>query len=326
MEVMMKRGDAQRGGLSVWLVIMVLCLMWGQAFAGQTPAATGQKQSELGFCKAAVESLTGDVYADPSRWQSLSIYTLFTEGWNEPWVSPPTGEGYAPRQGWINAYDGVFYRLGIGTFGYANGAERLGDTYTGGATFYTPLSRRLEVQYDIPVAVSNNSHTDFGDLQITPRIILSETKAVTESFNLTIRTPTGDSDNGNSAGVITPNYQFWANWWKGLVLRGGLGMAIPYHNADESGSRTSFVGNFAAGYYFTQHDRAPFGDLVGYLSTNLSQAVDDRGDSKTTYLSLTPGFRTHLGNNWYLLGGVEIPATKPKSFDYQALSGLMFVF
>jgi hypothetical protein len=276
--------------------------------------------------KAAIESLTGDVYAEPSKWEQLTIGSLFSEGWNEPWVSPPTGEGYAPRQGWINASDGVFYRLGIGTFGYANGAERLGDRYTGGATFYAPLSRRLEVQFDIPFVDSYQSHTDFGDLQITPRIILSETKAVTESFNLAIRMPTGDSDNGNSSGIITPNYQFWANWWKGLVLRGGLGMAIPYHHQRDSGARTSFLGNFAVGYYFTQHDRAPFGDLVGYLATNLSQAVDDRESSKTASVTLTPGFRTHLGNNWYLLGGVEIPATKPKTFDYQVLSGLMLVF
>jgi len=188
------------------------------------------------------------------------------------------------------------------------------------------LSRRLEVQFDIPFADSFDSHTDFGDLQITPRVILSETKAVTESFNLSIRIPTGDKDNGNRSGVITPNYQFWGNWWKGLVLRGGLGMAIPYRNERDSGSRTSFVGNVAAGYYFTEHDRAPFGDLVGYLAANISQAVDDRGPNKTTSLTLTPGFRTHLGNNWYLLGGVEIPTTKPKAYDYQILSGLMLVF
>jgi len=281
---------------------------------------------EVGFCQAAAESLTGDVYANPERWKSLSIYTLFTEGWNEPWVSPPTGEGYAPRQGWINASDGVFYRLGIGTFGYANGSERLGDRYTGGATLYAPLSRRLEVQFDVPFADSYDGHTDFGDLQITPRIILSETKAVTESFNLSIRIPTGDKDQGNRSGVITPNYQFWANWWKGLVLRGGLGMAIPFHNQSDTGARTSITGNFAAGYYFTEHDAAPFGDFVTYLAANVSQAVDDRDDSKTTSLSLTPGFRTHLGKNWYLLGGVEIPTTKPKAYDYQILSGLMLVF
>jgi hypothetical protein len=35
---------------------------------------------------------------------------------------------------------------------------------------------------------------------------------------------------------------------------------------------------------------------------------------------------THLGHDWYLLGGIEVPATHPKSFDYSLLSGLMYVF
>jgi hypothetical protein len=46
----------------------------------------------------------------------------------------------------------------------------------------------------------------------------------------------------------------------------------------------------------------------------------------TTTLTFTPGFRTHLGCNWYLLGGVEVPATNPKTFDYSILSGLMYVY
>jgi len=41
---------------------------------------------------------------------------------------------------------------------------------------------------------------------------------------------------------------------------------------------------------------------------------------------LTPGFRTHLGANWCLLGGVEVPVTNPKAFDFQVLRGLMKVF
>ena len=43
----------------------------------------------------------------------------------------------------------------------------------------------------------------------------------------------------------------------------------------------------------------------------------------TTTPTFTPGFRTHMGRNWYLLGGVEVPATDPEPFDYQVLAGLM---
>jgi hypothetical protein len=34
-----------------------------------------------------------------------------------------------------------------------------------------------------------------------------------------------------------------------------------------------------------------------------------------------PGVRTHLGANWYLLGGVEVPVTSPKALDFQVLGG-----
>jgi hypothetical protein len=43
-------------------------------------------------------------------------------------------------------------------------------------------------------------------------------------------------------------------------------------------------------------------------------------------VTLSPGFRTHMGMNWYLLGAVEVPVTRPEPFDYQVLGGLMKVF
>jgi len=320
---------------AMWAVLVGLGLIGTIAVVApagaQQPRAASAEPEEVGFLRAAGESLTGDVYAEPSRWRPLSLGTFFSEGWNQPWASPSAGGGGAPRQGWINAADGVFYRLAIGTFGYKHGTNDNGDVYNGGATLYAPLSRRFELQFDVPFVTSvqgtngSSTHTGFGDFQITPRVILSESRDVTQSFNLTFRTPTGDTNTGNELAAVTPNYQFWANWWRGLVVRGSLGMSVPYHNVTEVGARTSFLGNLAAGYYFTEHDMVPFGDLVGYVATNLTQATDNRGPA-TTGLTFTPGFRTHLGRNWYLLGGVEVPVTNPKTSDYALLGGLMFVF
>lgn len=278
---------------------------------------------------AARESLFGDVYVEPSHWRSLSLSTFFTEGWNEPWASPVTGAGGAPRQGWLNAFDGVFYRLVIGTFSFAEADA--GDAYGGAATLYAPLSRRFELRWDVPFVVSNHAagdrHTSFGDFQLTPRFMLSETEAVTQSFNVGLRMPTGDTDTGTGVAAVVPSYEFWTNWWRGLVVRGGGALSVPYNHEGtrEAGARTSFLGNLAAGYYFTPHDLTPLGDLVGYIATNVTQLTDGRGPATTT-LTFTPGFRTHMGDNWYLLGGVELPATHPLPFEYQVLGGLMKVF
>ena len=281
---------------------------------------------------AAKESLFGDVYADPSRWRPLTLGNFFSEGWTQPWVSPPPGEGGAPRQGWLNAFDGVFYRLGVLTGGYAEDYRGNGNLYTGGLTLYTPFNARFELRTDVPFVVSNRAangtgyHTAFGDFQITPRFLLSEDRNTTQSFSLTFRTPTGSEKNGNGVSAVEPTYEFWTNPWRGLVVRGGAGLSIPYTNLD-TGARTSFIGNLAFGYYCTPHDLTPFGDLVVYLATNLNQPTDQRGNHHTT-VTLTPGFRTHLGGNWYLLGGVETPVTwsGPHPFAYQVLGGLMRVF
>jgi len=318
----------RRDRMYVWLVLglSVVCL------EGML-ASSGAEARSGSILDAAGESLTGDVYAEPSRWRELSLGTIFTEGWDEAWVSPPAGEGGAPRQGWINAFDGVFYRLGIATFGFADDFNDNGNQYTGGLTLYAPFNRRFELRIDTPFVVSNKGVRDhyltsFGDLQITPRLLLSETRNFTQSFNLTFRVPTGHVENFTGVAAVTPTYEFWANVWQGLVLRGGVGFFVPYggQSLNEVHARTTFLANLAAGYYFTPHDRTPFGDMVWYLSPNLYQFIDNRGPRSLTTLSLTPGFRTHLGQNWYLLGGVEVPVTEPKPFDYQLLSGLMKVF
>jgi hypothetical protein len=287
----------------------------------------------LGFFGAAGESLTGDVYAEPTRWRPLSLGTFFTEGWDQAWASPVNGTGGAPRQGWIGAFDGVFYRLGIATYSFAEHWGESGEQHLGSLTVYTPLSRRLEIRQDIPFVVNNRGangryHTDFGDYSVGPRFLLSESEGFTQSLGVAFRTPTGSDRNGNGAAAITPDYEFWANAWNvPLVVRGGVAMFAPSGNDtfDEAGARNAFSANLAAGYYFTAHDRIPFGDLVLSVGTTLSQLTDDRGPSTTTLL-FTPAFRTHLGANFYLLGGIDLPATNPDPFDYQTTVGLMKVF
>jgi hypothetical protein len=285
------------------------------------------------FGEVLKESLVGDVYSDPSKWQELSYSDLFSKGWDKPWASPPNGSGGAPRQGWLNANDGVFYRLGIATFGWTHGTLGSGiggiDDYSGTLTMFTPLNQRFEIQTDIPMVstahgIPGGGDTNFGDFLITPKIILSESKDVTQSFGITFRTPTGNNSNGNNVAAVNPNYQFWANPWKGLVVRGGTGFYIPYSNNTFGSSRSTYNANLAVGYYFTPHTFTPIGDMVWYLSANLSKTIDNRGPDQT-FVSLTPGFRTHVGCNWYLLGAVEVPVTN-SAVDYQVLGGIMKVF
>jgi len=197
---------------------------------GTSPASGRREYSVFG---AAKESLFGDPYSHPERWQPLSLGTFFTEGWDEAWINPPKGGGGAPRQSWLNAFNGVFYRLVNFPFNWVHDGEA--DSYTGAINLFTPFSRRFEVQWAIPYIVSSRGadgerHKHFGDFSVTPRFLLSETQDFTQSFNLTFRTPTGDLDNKNGVASITPEYEFWANWWRGFVVRGGAALTAPYNN------------------------------------------------------------------------------------------------
>jgi len=312
---------------------LVMCLILGGSilYAGWPAMAQDTSQAPDGVFGAMAKSLTGDVYGDPSKWRELSLSNFFTEGWNRAWVSPPPGGGGAPRQGWLNSFDGVFYRLAVGTYGYAHNFLDNGNQNSGLLQVYLPLNQRFEFRLDFPVvsnrgATGSEYETNFGDLTIVPRFILSESRDLTQSFNVAFRVPTGKTENVNGAAAITPTYEFWTNWWQGLVLRGGVGFVIPYghQSIDEVGARPSFIANFAAGYYFTPHSATPFGDFVFYLSANLTQSMVS--PIKNT-VSLTPGIRTHLGKDWYLLMGVEVPVQRHnKGFDYQVLGALMKVF
>ncbi len=309
----------------------LLAAAFGLALGMTRPALAAESTTmpepqRIGVGNAMLESLAGDVYAEPSTWRPLSFGTFFTEGWDEAWASPPAGEGGAPRQGWLNTFDGVFYRLVIGTYGYAHDFGGAGDQHSGTVTLYAPLNRRFELRADL-LFVSNNDEFAAGDDVFWTRFLLSESQNFTQSFNVGFRTPTGDADMGNGVAAIIPQYEYWSNPWRKLVARGGVAAVAPFGHQSirEVNARTLFLGDLGVGYYFTPHDLTPIGDLVWHVTTNLSQAMDDRGPNTTT-LTFTPGFRTHMGRNWYLLGGVEVPATRPEPFVYQILAGLMKVF
>jgi hypothetical protein len=223
-----------------------------------------------------------------------------------------------------------FYRLIEWKFEYAHDVGN-GDNWSSSISVFTPFNRRFELRWDIPMILSNRGaiagapyHISSPDFQLVPRFALSETENSAQSLDVTFRMPTGDTINGQGEAAVTPFYNFWVNPWSTFVARGGVGFGIPYghQSVDKLNARTTFLSNLAIGYYLTPHDWAPIGDLVWYVSTNLSQAIHHRG-ANTTTLTFTPGFRTHLGWGWFGLGAVELPATQPQDFDYQVFGELL---
>jgi hypothetical protein len=105
-----------------------------------------------------------------SHWSPLYASEYLTTGWDQPFVLPTAGSGGAPRQGWVGAFDGQFFRAWFFAFVDAQGVNsHVGDLYVGRYTIFCALSRRLEFQWDSLFIVSDKGrksgtyHGNIGD-------------------------------------------------------------------------------------------------------------------------------------------------------------------
>src|SRR5262249_40081728 len=154
-----------------------------------------------------------------------------------------------------------------------------GNRYFGNYTIFLPFSRRFEIAINVPFVVANGTTdprrgytSQFGDLALVPRFLLSESAATSQVFSLTIRTPTGTTPTVNGIMSLVPADEFWTNPGGPWVVRGSVGFSVPL-NKNQAPAETSLVGGVAVGRYFTPHD-ALFGDLVLYVDTNFTVPLD----------------------------------------------------
>jgi hypothetical protein len=193
-----------------------------------------------------------------------------------------------------------------------------------------PFSRRFEILFDVPFVVSNGTKdpthgytSQFGDLAVTPRFMLSETAATSQAFALGIRTPTGTPRTANGIMALTPRYEFWTNPVGPWVVRGSTGFFVPMNKA-ETPAQTSVVGGLAVGRYFRPHD-TPFGDLVFYGASNYVVPLDG-GASRFTTVSVGPGTRFHIANDYYFLADWDFSVTGNRPALYTLQVALLKVF
>jgi hypothetical protein len=287
-------------------------------------------RAELGIFDTMTEAVFGQ--PDPDTWRPLPFPTLFSEGWDEGWVPSPKGSGGAVRQGWINAVAGNLYRGEFFTFAYGANDPPTSNAYLGSYTLMTPLSRRLMLITNIPYVLRNNadsglpiidppgptvkttrSHTGFGDISFTPRILLHETKDLSVTAELAALTPTGHPPLARKTS-LTPALAFWSDLAGGWAIRGGIGDLIPM-----TSDGNTLITQLAVGQTLTEHDVPLLGDFTYYLSAVANTPLS-RGER--TSVTLTPGIRTHLGHDWYLLAGLPTPLTDARVADL----GMIFWF
>ena len=239
------------------------------------------------------------------------------DGLCDPWIDPGPGSSGAPRQSWINTFDGFFTRRVAATYAYTDDLPGDRNFHTGLLSIETPLSRRLWLGINVPFLESlqggrGPSTTHFGDVDVTGKFMVYESRNFSLSTGLTVRTPTGVGITGDDRTTMTPFVAFWTDLGAGVSLRGGTGLDISLDHArapDEV-----YVANLALGQTIRRHDTVLLSDFTYYLAANLQQEFGGHGNDQT-FLTLTPGIRTHLAREWYFLMGYEFPIVGPKPFD-----------
>lgn len=236
--------------------------------------------------------------APPTDWTPIDINNFSSE-LTAKWIPVPNGDSGAPRQGWLATADGFFTREVHLAANYtaASGPDAWGVL----ARFHYPFSRRLWAGLEVPFYQEVANRGNFGDITLTTQVMLAETRNLSINAGVGWRLPTGASLQGNGRFAAQPQVNLWTDVGKGFSLRG----RIAYEFAD--GDRPDdFVLNAAIGQTFTPHDAAPLGDLTWYAAVNYRQPTSGGGPA---FVSITPGMRTHLGNNLFLLFGVDFPVT-----------------
>jgi len=232
-----------------------------------------------------------------------------------PWIAPPNGSSGAPRQGWLNTVDGFFTREVH--LGY-DWTETDGSNFQRGfARLNYPWTQRFWTGLEVPFVVSDGDNTSFGDITLTTQVMIYETRNISFNIGSGFTFPTSDDEIGGDLYVFTPQANLWTDIGAGFSFRAGFSGIF-----DNEDGYDAFRVNTAIGQTITSAENTPFGEFTYYLSGNLVEP--DEGD---TFLSLTPGVRSRLYGNLFLLLGIEIPViNRSSTFDQRLIGQFVFGF
>lgn len=228
------------------------------------------------------------------------------------WIPVPNGDSGAPRQGWLGTADGFFTREVHLAYTYVDAGDGGDDLHQGLARFHYPFTRRLWAGLEVPFYQDSGGDSDFGDITLTTQVMLIEKRNISINAGVGWRLPTGSDSFGNGVFSPQPQVNLFTDLGSGFSLRGRVAYDFP-----DGGRPESFVLNGALGQTLTEHSKAPFGDLTWYVASTWREF---QGRNGSTYVSITPGMRTHVGGNLFLLAGIEIPLRDSSQFFKEAVT------
>jgi hypothetical protein len=164
------------------LLVLISLIDPARLWAQSRPLQATSGASRGSYSLTDVVKLSVFGHSDPATFTPLQLHDI-GDGWLQPWIAPPNGSSGALRGGWVNTFSGFFLREVDPSYSFTSAASGGRDEHVGAATYFTPLSRRLQLGLAIPFVDilargngSNQSASGIGDIFITPQVMLQETQ------------------------------------------------------------------------------------------------------------------------------------------------------
>jgi hypothetical protein len=202
-----------------------------------------------------------------------------------------------------------------------------------------PISRRLGLIFEIPyvfVDTDDGGPMDsFGNLAISPRLLLAEYERFLLAFALEVETPTGDTDAdiAEDEVALAPSFSTWIDlgrWW---TVNAQSGVEYPVESSDAEfflrsalihtlGSRDTHDGNH------THHEHAGTlspGHLSIILETDLAVGLSGEEDGDWFAEGII-GILARLGDNADVRVGYQFPLSQRQDLNNGVTGGLIWHF
>jgi len=258
-----------------------------------------------------------DKYPAEKQRQDLTFKNFFTYGWDVGWKEPDEGLNDAPRFGLLRIQRAFWEReirlVHSYTFGVDGGAA---DEQELEMEVELPINRRFLIDFEPAVSSvrANGRSWDFGggDLKVIPQVMLWETKDLSFSSILVVRTPTGTRRVGEGRTSLMPSLALWTDLGERLGLHTFFGAEFPL-DGYEAGHRDAVLQyGIAPAKTVTPKDTLLLGNLTFFAEFN---GTTDMGRQKQTTLTLLPGVRWLLFKDFWLATGYEFPLTGTNALE-----------
>jgi hypothetical protein len=202
-----------------------------------------------------------------------------------------------------------------------------------------PLSRRLGLIFELPYVFVDSDDEGaaegFGNLAVSPRVLLAEYERLLLAFNLEVETTTGTTrgDIASDEVALAPSFSTWVdldNWW---ALNAQSGIEYPTESGDsEFFFRSSLIhtfgsqDNYESDHAHHEHGHASTHGLFSIiLEADLALGLSGPGDGDWLAEGIV-GVLVGLWPNADARVGYQFPLSRSQDLNSGVTAGLLWHF